>query len=73
MSDTHAVTQNVSVTISICLNIYKHVKSLTSTFLNSDFNDRQVGRHILQHTHFSNQVATGKIEQRQLKTSSQTD
>lgn len=31
----------------------------TSTLLNSYFNDRQVGCHILQHTHFSNQVARG--------------
>ncbi len=36
------------------------LKSLTSTFLNPNLNHRQVSRHILQHTHFSNQVAKGR-------------
>lgn len=40
----------------------KMLNDITSTFLNSDFDDRQVGRHVLQHTHFSNQVAGSKTE-----------
>lgn len=36
------------------------LNSITSTFFYSDFDDRQVGGHVLQNTHFSNQVARGR-------------
>lgn len=44
------------------------LKTHTPTFLNSDLNDRQVRRHIFQHTYFSNQVAADKTEQRWFQT-----
>lgn len=44
------------------LNIKNMTNSITSTFLNSDFNDRQVKGHIFQNTHFPNQVAEATKE-----------
>lgn len=62
---SHNISTEALATVFMCkentlLNNKYMLNGITSTFLNSDFNDRQVGCHVLQHTHFSNQVATGK-------------
>ena len=45
----------------VCILIIQCVATiLTPALLDANLNDRQVGRHVFQHTHLTNQIAEGQ-------------